>query len=344
MMIVPKQALPPKVGRVGNWPGLTDTRYPLVVIPINPARNTVVSTQNEIRERITAEIVSALEKGGLPPWRCPWGRSGPPANAATGRRYTGINVLLLQLHRQRFGLSSSRYATFNQWQEIGCRVKARPTHVPSGRWGCNVVFCKPVTKKPKDAEDGDEREGKYLVLRNFTVFSVDQVEGEAADRLRAEITRERTDFTDFAPAERAIEAPGADIRHGGDRAYYRRPVVGADGDYIQMPEKARFAEEKDYYQTLLHELGHWSEVRLGWTGSYAEGELRAEMGACFAATDLGLPHGDRLNSTSYLDHWLKAMKADPRFIFRVTADASRAADYLLGFSCQQHQSEEAEVV
>ena len=299
-----------------------------------------MSTQNEIRERITEEIVAALEKGDLPPWRCPWGRSGPPANAATGRRYTGINVLLLQLHRQRLGLSSSRYATFHQWHELGCRVKARPANVPSGRWGCNVIFLKPVCKKPKDSEEGDERGGQYLVLRNFTVFSLGQVEGEAADRLRAETTCDRTEFIDYAPAEHAIAATGADIRHGGEKALYRRPVAGAGGDYIQMPEKALFAEERDYYQTVLHELGHWSEHRLGWTGSYAEGELRAEMGACFAATDLGLPHGDRLNSTSYLAHWLGEMKADPRFIFRVTADASRAANYLLGFSCQQQDQPE----
>ncbi|MBN9519462.1 DUF1738 domain-containing protein [bacterium] len=303
-----------------------------------------MSSPNETRQQITAEIVNALEKGRVPPWKCPWGTSGPPANAATGRRYTGINVLLLQLYRQRLGLTSSRYATFRQWHEIGCRVKARPPHVPSGRWGCNVVFCKPVTRKPKDAEDGDEREGKYLVLRNFTVFSVDQVEGEAADRLRAE-ARDRVDFIDYLPAERAIAATGADIRHGGDRAYYRRPAPGADGDYVQLPPKAQFAEEQDYYQTVLHELaGHWTEHRLGWTGSYAEGELRAELAASFVATDLGLPHGDRSNSTSYLAYWLGAMKADPRYIFRVTADASRAATFFLGFSSQQQaQPEEVAV-
>jgi len=301
-----------------------------------------MSNQNEIRERITAEIVAALEQGGVPPWKHPWDTSGPPANAVTGRRYSGLNVWLLQLHRQRLGLSSSRYATFNQWRELGCRVKPRPADVPSGRWGCNVVFCKPVTKKPKDAEDGDEREGTYLVLRNFTVFSVDQVEGEAADRLRAEAARGQKPFTDFAPAEHAIAATKADIRHGGERAFYRRQSPGGDGDYIQMPDKARFAEERHYYQTAMHELGHWSEVRLGWTGSYAEGELRAEMAACFVVADLGLPTGDRLDSVSYLDFWLASMKADPRYIFRVTADASRAATFLLDFSrLRQQQTEEA---
>ena len=52
-------------------------------------------SQNEIRTKITAQIVEALEAGGLPPWRMPWasipnGR-GLPTNAATGRKYSGIN-------------------------------------------------------------------------------------------------------------------------------------------------------------------------------------------------------------------------------------------------------------
>src|SRR5882724_1505579 len=107
----------------------------------------VMPTPNEIRERITAEIVAALEKGGVPPWKCPWGTSGPPANAGTGRRYGGVNILALNLHRQRLGLGGpSLYATFNQWQTLGCRVKARPAGVTSGRWGCNLIFCKPVQK------------------------------------------------------------------------------------------------------------------------------------------------------------------------------------------------------
>jgi antirestriction protein ArdC len=295
-------------------------------------------TQNEIRERITSEIVAALEEGGLPPWRRPWGTSGSPANAATGRRYSGANVLLIQLHRQRLGLSGpSRYATFQQWKALGCQVKARPHGVPSGRWGCNVVFCKAIEKNRRDEADEDSR---YLMLRNFTVFAVDQVEGGAAERLRAEAARKRGEFIDYQPAELAIVATGADIRHGGDRAFYRRRVVGTDSDYIQMPDKHRFAEEKDYYQTILHQLGHWSENRLGWTGSYAEGELRAEMAASFTANDLGLPPGDRLDTTSYLAQWLSAMKADARYIFRVTADASRAANYLLDFSRQQQEQPE----
>ena len=49
---------------------------------------------------ITDKIIAELEAGRLP-WVQPWGASGAgaavglPRNAATGRRYSGINVLIL---------------------------------------------------------------------------------------------------------------------------------------------------------------------------------------------------------------------------------------------------------
>ena len=51
---------------------------------------------------------------------------------------------------------------------------------------------------------------------------------------------------DFQPAEELIAATGADIRYGGNRAYYTRPLpAGAfpnhvSGDFIVLPPKATF--------------------------------------------------------------------------------------------------------
>jgi antirestriction protein ArdC len=143
------------------------------------------------------------------------------------------------------------------------------------------------------------------------------------------------DFIDFEPAEEAIAATEADIRLGGEQASYRRPESDGDGDYICCPHKHRFPEEKEYYAAILHELSHWSQVRLDWNGSYAEGELRAEMTACFALSELGVPQSDDLsNSTAYLASWLRAAQNDPKFLFRASSDASKAVDYLLSFSSE----------
>lgn len=140
-------------------------------------------------------------------------------------------------------------------------------------------------------------------------------------------------FIDYEPAEDAIMATGADIRFGGDQAFYRRPVPNGDGDYIQLPPKSHFQQRQEYYAVALHELAHWSEVRTNWTGSYAEGELRAEIAACYMFTELGVPQSaDLTNHHAYLQTWLKALRSDPTFIFSCATAATKAADYVLGFS------------
>lgn len=291
-----------------------------------------------LREKITQQIVTALEKGGLPPWKRSWAThpnaSGLPANAVSKRRYSGVNILLLQLHQIRHGLRSKFYATFNQWKDMGCFVKARPKDVPPGSWGCGIIYCAPVKKKLARSEDGEEREKEYLLLKSYMVFSACQVEGPAAARFQVDDLPASSGFIDFEPAERAVAAANADIRFGGDKAFYRRPAPDGDGDFIQMPHKHRFESEKEYYSTLLHELaGHWTEHRLGWTGSYAEGELRAEMASAFALAELGVPQSDDLtNHQSYLANWLQAMRDDPKYLFRASTEASKAVEFFLGFS------------
>jgi antirestriction protein ArdC len=102
----------------------------------------------------------------------------------------------------------------------------------------------------------------------------------------------------------------------------------------------------EYYETVLHELIHWTEHpnRLDWNrkdGGYAMGELIAEIGSCFLATELGVPTSQTLpNHASYLQNWLKAMKNDHKFIFQASSQASKAADFILSFSrVEQHQEE-----
>ena len=53
-------------------------------------------SQSEIRQQITAKIISALENNILP-WRRPWKTSkntGRPANVVSKRAYSGINPML----------------------------------------------------------------------------------------------------------------------------------------------------------------------------------------------------------------------------------------------------------
>ena len=276
-------------------------------------------TQNQIREQITQQIVEHLAAGKVAPWRRPWSldrNAGSPANVVSKKSYRGINPLLLQVAAMRHGFRSKWWATWNQWKALGGNVKRRPDDVPPGKWGTTIVFWSRITKTKSD----DDEEESYFLLKCYTVFCIDQVEADHLDHLRVgngqldeQEVQER-----FEAADRAIDATGADIRHGGNQACYN-PV----GDYILVPQPNQFPG-RQYYETVFHELSHWTEhpTRLNWDrnkpeNTYALGELIAELGGCFIASELGLPTAEKLdNHVSYLSNWLAAMQHDPKFIFR----------------------------
>lgn len=290
---------------------------------------------NELRQQITNRIVEALEAGNLPPWRKPWRcdpNAGFPTNVVSKKRYSGINVLLLEAASMRYGFESKHWGTYRQWSQLGGQVKKRPADIEPGHWGTTIVFWSPI-KKTKIDEAGEEYEDRFFMMKSYTVFCVDQVEGPF-DHLRVGHSPDTRHYGEqvFEEAEKAINAIGADIRFGGSRAFYDTAA-----DYIQMPPRDSFAIP-EYFETLCHELVHWTEPanRLKWdrkNEGYAMGELIAELGGCFMCSELGLPTADNLgNHAAYLKNWLDAMRGDSKFIFKASTQASKAVDYLLSFS------------
>jgi antirestriction protein ArdC len=298
-------------------------------------------SQAEIREKITNEIVAALQ-AGTPPWRKPWvndKNAGFPANIVSEKRYSGINPLILHLAERKYGFKSKWWATYAQWQTLGGQVKKRPDEIPQGQWGTKIVFFKPV-KTTKKNDDGEDQKKEYLVLREYTVFNLDQVEGAALDSFRVQPGSQNTPV-DYQHVEGAIAATKADIRFGGNQPLYHRPPQ----DFIEIPHKEQFVDLPRYYDTIGHELAHWTESRLGWEGSYALGELRAEIAACFLGTEFGIPNPDQAeNHHAYLAFWIGEMKADSGVIFRVSSAASKAANLILSFSSQGQEEPVAEAV
>jgi antirestriction protein ArdC len=278
----------------------------------------------EIRQRITAQIIDALTNGNLAPWRRPWANDpnapGLHTSLSTGNPYRGINQLLLQLSASRRNFQSKWWATFNQ-------VKASGAHVLKGEEGTHVILFKPIERTRID-ESGKEKDDSFCVLRTFVVFNAEQTSGLQQYRIGfAQPMQDAGERHRYADA--VIESTGADIRHGGNKAFY-----SVDGDYIQVPLRHQFESPEAFYETAFHELCHWTEKRIGFDRSHAEntyalGELIAEIGACFLMGELGLPTtGDLKNHASYLKSWLSAMSNDPKFIFRAAAQATKAVEFL----------------
>lgn len=281
-------------------------------------------SQSEIRAGITQKIVESLRQGRIP-WRKPWtGIDGPrlPANFVTKRHYSGMNILLTWMAEQRHGWPVSYWATFNQFRSIGC-------HVRKAERATTIVFWNQIKKTIKD-QSGKEREETFPILRTWPVFNIAQAEGDPIERLRR-LPRPHQSFGDEDRTEfdEAVSATKAKIEYGYEQAAYQLPPA----DRIVMPDEDRFHSFPDFAGTLLHEIAHWTECRLKWTGSYAEGELRAEMSSAFLASSLGVPNPDDLkNVSAYIQSWLQALERDERYIFRASAAATKAADFVLSFS------------
>jgi antirestriction protein ArdC len=306
--------------------------------------------QHDIRQAITDSIICVLESGNVPPWRRPWRlgkNAGAHANVVTKRSYRGLNPILLDIASEKHGFSSKWWATFAQWKAMGGRVMPRPSQIPPGKWGTQIVFWSPVTKKVEN-DQGDLEDDKFLVLRLYTVFNIDQVEG--LDHLRAgQSDTGESSLIDYEPAEQAADASvqgmGLSLRYGGAKAFYS-PAL----DYVQIPPKATFESLKEYYGTVFHELVHATEheSRLNWSrkcreNAYAHGELIAELGGVMVSRELGVPASDDLtNHVAYLKSWLQAMKNDSRFIIMASAQASKAASYILSFSRKEEAAVEEE--
>lgn len=285
-----------------------------------------MQTQTEIRSSITQRIVAALRSGKIP-WRKPWSEVPDPVrlptNFSSKRAYSGINVPLLWLSQHEKGYPISYWASFQQWKASGASVR-------KGERSSQIVFYRQV-KKTVEQEDGTKKLETFPIMRTWSVFNIAQVEGNVADQFKAKpqhdgpLVFEDVDRTEF---DALVSATGADIEYGHtNAAYYRLPH-----DYIVMPDQKMFGHFGRFAETLLHELAHWTEHRLGWSGSYSEGELRSEMSSTFLSAALNIPNsGDLANHAAYVQSWLQALENDPKHIFKASAAASKAADFLLGF-------------
>jgi len=291
--------------------------------------------KQDVYERITNRIVAELEQG-VRPWFKPWnaehaaGRITRPLRF-NGVPYQGINVLMLWGEAVAKGYAAPIWMTFKQALELG-------GHVRKGEKGSLVVYADRIRRTETDADTGEEIDREIPFLKGYTVFCVDQIEdlpaqfySPAEPRLDPVQRIERADSF-FA-------ATGADIRHGGNQAYY-----SITHDHVQMPPFESFRDAESYYATLAHECTHWTRhpsrlerefgrKRWGDEG-YAMEELVAELGSAFLSADLDLCLQPRADHAAYIASWLKVLKNDKRAIFTAASHAQRAADYLIGLQAR----------
>lgn len=287
--------------------------------------------RTSLYDEITGKIIGELEAGRVP-WVQPWGTAAAkaplamPRNAAIGRHYSGINVLILWGAVVEHGFPGQSWLTFRQALALGGNVR-------KGERGTTVVYADrfvPDDEKRRARETGEDAQA-IPFLKRFTVFNAAQCENLPDDI--AIVAPPPPPGLIEPQVEALIRATGIDFRIGGDRAFYV-PAL----DYVQVPPPQAYYEPINWHRTALHELGHATghPSRLGrdmtggfGTRKYAFEELVAEMNAAFCCASLGIV--PTVRHADYIGSWLEVLREDNRAIVRAASQASKAADWLLGF-------------
>jgi antirestriction protein ArdC len=289
--------------------------------------------KRDLYSEVTARIRAELERGAAP-WIKPWSATpgmNHPHNAASGRPYSGCNVVLLWMAAQAQGWSVPRFLTFKQALELGGNVR-------KGVHGTRVYFVKQLEVRDKDDPD----EARLVpMLREYTVFNVAQCEG-LPDRVLTPVTKApRNKDQRDALADEFLHTTGADIREGHGEAYYV-----PSRDFISLPAFPSFKNADNFYSTAFHELGHWTGAkhrldrsegmrsRFG-DRTYAAEELVAELCAAFLCAEFDMD--GELRHAGYIANWIELLKHDTRAFFTACSKAQLAADFLRGLALAEPQ-------
>jgi antirestriction protein ArdC len=256
-----------------------------------------------------------------------------PQRGATTQASTLLLILWGAVVQHGYAVQS--WLTFRQAVGLGGNVR-------KGERGTTVVYADRFVPDDERRRAYNEGEAPRSIpfLKRFTVFNVEQCESLPAD-IGVRAPPVATHLI-LPQVEELIRATDADVRIGGDKAYY-----DVAGDFIRVPPPQAFFEPINWHRTALHDV-HLVGRRLGrdlsgtfGSKKYAYKEI-AELSTSFVCAALGIV--PTVRHADYIASWAEILQEDNRAIIRAASAASKAADYLLSFlpeaaasGAQQHE-------
>jgi antirestriction protein ArdC len=282
-------------------------------------------TKSDVYERVTNAVIEALE-AGVVPWDKPWKNiGGVPRNLNSGRPYRGMNIFMTAMTAMSKGYGDARWATFNGIKKAGGSVR-------KGEKGTLVILWKPIEKKDASGDVID----KFLILKGYTVFNVEQADfpnGVPSDGTETELRAHDENAAAEAIIADYTERENLTLTRGGNSAHYT-PAL----DSVALPTPEQFVSGEAFYAIAFHELVHSTghktrldrKLSTGFGGEdYAAEELVAELGASMISAVAGTDSPIE-RSASYIASWLRVLRDDKKFVVQAAAKAQRAADLILG--------------
>ena len=289
-------------------------------------------SQVKPEELIVNELIQAIESGNTKLWRKEWSVKGGFRNGFSGHQYKGSNPALLCLQSSIRNWHLPLFIGGGQARSINCTIK-------KGSKSARIL--QPLLREYETKEldlNGEAKKAQYMSYKCVPVFNVADVRGvdeESEKRLQELIDKAVLTSAPRPLDERVKQAHDRlfqwehqvkAVIKGGDRAYYR-PTT----DEIVIPKRYNFKNDESYLATFAHECIHSTMKRLDRKDlTYAQEELVAELGAYLICSRLEISNLDTKNHAAYLAAWSPMLKSDPKILFKSLANASKAADMVIG--------------
>lgn len=286
-------------------------------------------------------------------WQRPWidanGKIGLPQNL-DGRKYQGINSLVLYMTSAKNNYNLPVYTTFNQAKKNGLNINKGSESTPILYWNYLVKDKASGNKLPFDdyrtlSKQEKEKYNVVPYMRHYNVFNIEQtnireIKPELWDKLEKQFTPEiKRDEKGMFVSEALDDMVKGNswvvpiyLKEQGD-AYYNKT-----SDYIAIPLKEQFLSGESFYSTMLHEMAHSTghperlnrEMGSGFgSREYGREELVAELTAAVSAQSIGIATTVRNENAQYLKSWLKTIQEQPDFLFSTMSDVNKASNMVL---------------
>ena len=292
-------------------------------------------------EAVTQYVLNAL-KNGVVPWRANFRHVDQPCNGQTGHVYSGVNRMLAMFDCALHSRPLPYYLTFNQVSKLDGKIQ-------KGEKGLPVIYMQPIDSEKLDSdgnqvldENGAPEVERTFFLRQYRVWNVGQTDLDP-QLLAVHQTPSAVSEASFSSLDKAEMIIGSmpdppQFREGS------KPCYVPSKDVVILPPRSQYLTPEGYFYDAFHELGHASghQDRLARPSlihlpgstqelTYAQEELVAEMCALFLAAETGIDtSGLKETGTAYIEGWLKTLGQNPRWVVWAAAQASKAANCVLG--------------
>ena len=305
------------------------------------------------------ERIKSIDKDWQRPWFSDSSLSMP--RNLSGRRYNGLNSIMLLLHCEKEGYKLPVFCTFDRVAKLnfdkGKNKEDLPqVHVNKGEKSF-PVFITTYTVIDRESKEKipyedyrqlskDERE-KYNVFPKTQVYNVFNVAQTNLEQTRPELYAKLLETAQInQPIQNGEVYTNAVLDSMVENNAWICPInpqhqekafYSISKDAITIPEKGQFIDGQSYYGTMLHEMTHstGAESRLNrlkacqfGDDAYAREELVAELGSALICQENGISKHIKDDSAAYLKAWLESLQESPEFIKSTLQDVRKATSVI----------------